>query len=109
MGTLPILLFFVGENNVMGILANLLIVPLVPVITIGGFVGLGAANLSGWNWILEPIKWLLDLMFWVSDWAVRYALVIEVKTMWIKWLIVLVMGALVWVVVKILQERSEEK
>ncbi len=38
LGTLPILIFFIGTSNFSGVLANVLIVPLVPLITIGGFL-----------------------------------------------------------------------
>ncbi len=91
LGTLPVLLFFIGETNLSGVIINLFIVPLVPIITIGGFVTLLLVSWTGWGILSLPISWLLELIFWSSDLAqkCRFSLVLTVT--WAKWGFVLLM------------------
>lgn len=94
--------------NLTGILINLLIVPLVPVITIGGFVSIVLSNLSGWNFWSVPISWLLELIFWFSEWAERWALRIEVENMRVRWGILLTLGGILFCIVRIVKEEKKK-
>lgn len=105
---MPILLFFIGSTNLTGILINLLIVPMVPVITIGGFVSIVLGNLSGWNFWSVPISWLLEVVFWLSEWVERWALRIEVENMWVRWGILLTLGGILFCIVRIVQEEKKK-
>ena len=69
LGTLPILLFFIGETNLTGVLINLLIVPLVPIITIGGFITVIIVIWTHWLWLALPLQRLLTFIFRMADLA----------------------------------------
>lgn len=103
MGTLPILLFFIGQTNLTGVVVNLIIVPLVPIITIGGFCAVVLASRTGWTWIALPMKWLLSFVFRASELAIKRGFAIEITTSWAKWGFALVMigiGILTYLLIK---------
>lgn len=105
--TLPILLFFIGETNLTGVMINLIVVPLVPIITIGGFVLVLLGVFTGWSWIILPIKWLLSLVFWLSDLAIQWKCTIVITTIWAKWLFVL-LTLLIGIIVYALIRKKDE-
>lgn len=85
LGTLPVLLFFIGETNLSGVLINLFIVPLVPIITIGGFVSVLLVVWTGWSALSLPITWLLELVFRVSSLAQKWSFALVLTETWAKW------------------------
>lgn len=96
LGTLPILLFFIGSTNLTGIFINLLVVPLVPIITIGGFISIVLRSLTGWNFWTVPIERLLKLVFWLSQLAEDFAIKIIVENMAMRRVLVaILLGILV--------------
>lgn len=103
---MPILLFFIGSANLTGILINLLIVPMVPVITIGGFVSVVLGSLSGWSFWTVPIAWLLELVFYLSAWAEEFSLRVEIEQMRVKWAFLLIMIGLGICAVRILYQKK---
>ncbi len=103
LGTLPILLFFIGQTNLTGVVVNLIIVPLIPIITIGGFCAVVLASRTGWTWIALPITWLLSFVFRASELAIKRGFAIELTTTWAKWGFTLVMigiGILMYLLIK---------
>lgn len=108
LGTLPILLFFIGSTNLTGILINLLIVPLVPIITIGGFISILLGSMTEWTWWSLPISWLLELIFELSALAESWALRIEVQNMWVRWWLLLVLIGILVCIVSIVKEEKEK-
>ena len=103
LGTLPILLFFIGQTNLTGVLINLIIVPLVPIITIGGFCSMLLVNRTGWTWANFPIKWLLSFVFQAADLANAWKFSIFISAEWAKWafsLLLISIGALTYQLIK---------
>ena len=105
LGTLPILLFFVGSTNLTGILINLFVVPLVPVITIGGFVSLILSRMTGWSFWTVPIEWLLQLVFWLSQLAEDFAVKILVESMLMRRVLLLILIGVVLCILLIVREK----
>ncbi len=62
--TLPLILYIFGESSYMALLANLLIVPLIPVAMLFSFVAGLAGSLipSLAGWLAWPAKWLLTYL-----------------------------------------------
>ncbi len=63
LGTAPVLLFFMNGVNLVGILLNFLIVPLVPIITVMGMVSLLLYAIFPLGIWLIPEKLLMGLIF----------------------------------------------
>ena len=110
MGTLPILLFFVGSTNLTGILINLFVVPLVPVITIGGFVSLVLSRMTGWSSWTVPIERLLQLVFLLSQLAEDFAVKIFVENMLTRRVLLLILiGVVLCILLIVREKRSLQK
>ena len=99
LGTLPILLFFIGETNLTGVLINLLIVPLVPIITIGGFITVIIVIWTHWLWLALPLQWLLTFIFRMADLANSRSFSISISATWAKrafLLLIISIGAVIY-------------
>jgi hypothetical protein len=105
LGTLPILLFFVGSTNLTGILINLFVVPFVPVITIGGFVSLVLSRMTGWSFWTVPIERLLQLVFWLSQLAEDFAVKILVENILTRRVLLLILIGVVLCILLIVREK----
>lgn len=66
-GTLPMLIFFTGKFNLVSILANLIVTPLVGLITIYGFLSVFIYQLIPAEFILFPQKILLNFVYLISN------------------------------------------
>lgn len=102
---MPILLFFVGSTNLTGILINLFVVPLVPVMTIGGFVSLVLSRMTGWSFWTVPIERLLQLVFWLSQLAEDFAVKILVESMLTRRVLLLILIGVVLCILLIVREK----
>ncbi len=99
LGTLPILLFFIGETNLTGVLINLLIVPLVPIITIGGFITVIIVIWTHWLWLALPLQRLLTFIFRMADLANSRSFSISISATWAKrafLLLIISIGAVIY-------------
>lgn len=68
--TLPLTMFIFGKMSVIGLLANIVIVPLVPIAmlasVVAGITGIIAPELAGW--VALPARILLGSMIKIADW-----------------------------------------
>lgn len=99
LGTLPILLFFIGETNLTGVLINLLIVPLVPIITIGGFITVIIVIWTHWLWLALPLQRLLTFIFRMANLANSRSFSISISATWAKrafLLLIISIGAVIY-------------
>lgn len=68
--TLPLILFIFGRLSIVGFVANIIIVPMVPIAMLfsflAGLAGMTMPVISGW--IALPARYLLNLMLWLADW-----------------------------------------
>lgn len=71
--TLPLILLIFGRLSVVGFLANIIIVPMVPLAMllsfIAGLAGMIVPEFSGW--IALPARYVLNAMLWIADWFAR--------------------------------------
>jgi predicted membrane metal-binding protein len=67
-GTLPLLLYSMGKVNITALLINIGIVPLVPLITIMGFI----SPYVWWCWLDQSLLHLLDYILWLSQFGSDY-------------------------------------
>ena len=72
-GVSPFLLLLMGQVNLMTIVANLLVLPIVSLVTVAGLLAMGV-GVSG---VVFPIDWLVNWIFGVSNWAVTYGIFIQ--------------------------------
>lgn len=67
--TVPIILLIFGRLSVVGLLANIVIVPMVPLAMLlsflAGLTGMLAPVISGW--MALPARYLLNFMLWLAD------------------------------------------
>ncbi|MEY3197671.1 MAG: hypothetical protein RL023_298 [Candidatus Parcubacteria bacterium] len=83
--TLPILFLSMGKINITGLLSNIVIVPFIPVLQIGGF-------LSTWTseWIATQgiILWMLDGLIYIAKWTQLYGVQVVIEELWVKWVMI---------------------
>ncbi len=91
-GTLPVLLFFIGTTNLSWIVINLIIVPLVPLITIWGFMSAILIKLTDWNRLKYPMQRLLEFIYYCSELANQFSFKISIESLWAKYIFAVLMG-----------------
>ena len=87
--TVPILIFFMNWVNLVGILLNVIIVPIIPIVTIYGFISLVLSLIikrSIWIW---PEKLLMDIIYWLSQIWAKYAIFLQSDAIWKKYILVI--------------------
>jgi competence protein ComEC len=94
-GVLPFLLFFVGSFNLLSIVANVVVLPVVPLVMVWGVL---VALLGDGVWLLVwSLSSLVEYVFLVSDLVVSYGWYVVLKgkwfmilmlPWWIRWLLV---------------------
>lgn len=90
MTVVPFLLFFTGKFNCTSILANILVVPLTPVIMIGGAVTtLMQGTIIGWRFT-RSITRGVDYIYWVAQLAQKYAVYIVTDGQWFMYTVLCV-------------------
>jgi competence protein ComEC len=89
-GVFPVLMLFMWSINLAGIIANLFVVPLIPLIMINGIILALGSGLS----FLFPFVYLQNILVWyvfqVAMLTSQYGVYIDVYSWWFKILIVIV-------------------
>ena len=86
MGVLPFLLFFSGKFNLVSIVANMFVVPLTPLVMIGGGV---VTFLHPIIYLSRPIKIIEMIVSWiyiVADTASSYGFYIQTTKPWFMYI-----------------------
>lgn len=105
--TLPILVLAFGQFSNVAIIANLLVLPLVPLAMLLTFIaGVGTIVIPGGALIIgQPAEWLLGYMTWVAQyfaglsWA-QTTLTIEPWMAWVAYLVIIGICIYLWRVTK---------
>jgi hypothetical protein len=63
-----------GKINLLGIVGNLFVLPLVPFVMIYGFVSIRLYSLLGRGWLLWIEKFLVNYIYKISDLLSQYGL-----------------------------------
>lgn len=102
-GIFPIMIFFMGKINLVGIIGNLLVLPIVPFVMIYGFLSVYLYQFFGWSRLLWSEKILIQYIYKISEFLTTYGLYISVTGLWMKYLI------LAWCLAGFLRWRLKQK
>jgi len=86
---LPIMLFFMWSTNLLSIIANFFVTPIIAIVMIYGFISTILYSLLPW-WIwLWPEKILIDYIYFISNLTVKFGIFLQANWEWIKWTLLL--------------------
>ena len=88
-GIFPIIIFFMGKINLLGILGNLFVLPIVPFVMIYGFVSVWLYKYIGWGGILWIEKICIQYIYTISDLVAQYGIYLMVSWLRCKYVILL--------------------
>ena len=94
--TAPILIFFMNWVNLVGIFLNVIIVPLIPIVTIYGFISLILSLIIPRNIRIRPEKLLMDIIYGLSEFGAKYAIFLQSWDTWKKYVLVVLFVGL-WI------------
>ncbi len=89
MWTAPILVFFMNWVNLIWILLNIIIVPIIPVVTIYGFISLILSLIVKRSIRILPEKLLMDIIYGLSKFWAKYAIFLQSWDAWKKYIFVI--------------------
>lgn len=101
---LPVMLFFMGKTNLVWILANFLVVPIVAIVMIYWFISTMLYKLLPWGFFLRPEKILIKYIYIISDRAERFGIYLQAEWAWIKYALIILF--VVWLVYERLWEKD---
>ncbi len=87
--TAPILIFFMNWVNLVGILLNVIIVPIIPIVTIYGFISLILSLIIKRSIRIRPEKLLMDIIYGLSQIWAKYAIFLQSGEIWKKYVMVI--------------------
>ena len=86
--TAPILIFFMNWVNLVWILLNVIIVPIIPIVTIYGFISLILSLIVKRSVRIRPEKLLMDIIYGLSQFWAKYAIFLQSGDLWKKYILV---------------------
>ena len=86
--TAPILIFFMNWVNLVWILLNVIIVPIIPIVTIYGFISLILSLIVQRSIRIRPEKLLMDVIYGLSEIWAKYAIFLQSDAIWKKYVLV---------------------
>ena len=86
--TAPILIFFMNWVNLVWILLNVIIVPIIPIVTIYGFISLILSLIIKRSIRIRPEKLLMDIIYGLSEFWAKYAIFLQSEGVWKKYILV---------------------
>ena len=101
---LPIMLFFMWSTNLLSIIANFFVTPIIAIVMIYGFISTILYSVLPW-WIwLWPEKILIDYIYFISNLTVKFGIFLQANWERIKW--ALLICFVVLFLVKILKKED---
>ncbi|HMS91419.1 MAG TPA: ComEC/Rec2 family competence protein, partial [Candidatus Absconditabacterales bacterium] len=91
-GIFPIIIFFMGKINILGIVGNLFVLPIVPFVMIYGFVSVWIYQFLGREWILWIEKICIQYIYNISELLAQYGIYFMVSGLWVKYVVLLAFG-----------------
>jgi hypothetical protein len=82
------LIFFMNWVNLIGILLNVIIVPIIPIVTIYGFISLILSLIIKRSIRIRPEKLLMDIIYGLSQFWAKYAIFLQSVDIWKKYVLV---------------------
>jgi predicted membrane metal-binding protein len=86
LGIFPVIIFFMGKMNFMGIIGNLFVLPIVPFVMIYGFVSTYVYSRLHWDWLLWIEKLLVVYIYKVAEVLTKWGVFVVVTGLWLKYL-----------------------
>ena len=100
---LPIMLFFMWWTNLLGIIANFFVSPIIAIVMIYGFISTILFNILPRNVFIIPEKWLINYIYWISWNAAKFGIFLSANGNWIKYVLLIL-----FIVRVILKEFSKK-
>lgn len=79
LGIFPIIMFFMGQLNLLSIIGNLFVLPIIPFVMIYGFASIFLFQLFHWQWLLLIEKMLILYIYKVSELCSSFGLYLLVQ------------------------------
>lgn len=89
-GIFPIIIFFMGKINILGIIGNLFVLPLVPFVMIYGFLSIRIYSLFNRERLLWVEKICVQYIYTISDLLSQYGIYFMVSWLRFKYVVLLV-------------------
>lgn len=89
-GIFPIIIFFMGKINILWIIGNLFVLPLVPFVMIYGFVSIWLYALFGWGRLLWIEEFLVNYIYKISELLSQYGIYLTVTWLRFKYVIFMI-------------------
>lgn len=102
---LPVMLFFMWWTNIVSIVANFFVSPIIAIVMIYGFISTILFEIIPreiWIW---PEKLLINYIYFISDLTVKHGIYLQAVWDWIKY--VLLFLFVIWLVVKLLKKEKQ--
>ena len=93
MWVLPIMLFFMWWTNLLGIVANFFVSPIIAIVMIYGFISTILFNILPLNIFILPEKWLIDYIYRISQTTAKFGLFLSANGNWIKYVLLILFVA----------------
>jgi hypothetical protein len=101
------MLFFMWSTNLLSIIANFFVTPIIAIVMIYGFISTILYSILPW-WIwLWPEKILIDYIYFISNLTVKFGIFLQANWEWIKW--ALLICFVVLFLVKILKKEDKKE
>ncbi len=89
-GIFPIIIFFMGQINIIWVVGNLLVLPVVPFVMIYGFVSIWLYSWLWWWWLIWIEIFFVQYIYKISELLSQYGVYLHVSWIWIKYLILVI-------------------
>ncbi len=109
-GIFPIIIFFMGQINLLSIIGNLFVLPIVPFVMIYGFISVYLHQFLGWSRLIWIEKICVEYIYKISELLSMYGVFLKVSWLWMKYLLlVMFMAGFVWWRLKNWKEEKGER
>lgn len=88
-GVLPILLFYMGDFNIVWMVANIVVLPIVGLVMISAFITSYVNLLIPWDIRWLPVKGLVRYIYHISEWVSQYWVYINISSLWLKYFLLI--------------------
>jgi len=86
---LPIMLFFMWWTNLLWIIANFFVSPIIAIVMIYGFISTILFNILPRNIFILPEKWLIDYIYRISKTTAKFGIYLHANGSWIVYLLLI--------------------
>lgn len=107
LGIFPIIIFFMGNINILGFIGNLFVLPIVPFVMIYGFISVYLYRLLWWKCLLWIEHFWITYIYKISDIFSQYGIYFMVSWLRLKFLILLLFAF--FFLIRKIGYRSQEK